>query len=307
MDWADIAAQARSGGSGGSTGGMYGAPQAPRNTGSGSFGGFQTPMVYMGSKRTPDTTREVTPGGGLIVDPGVAGRVNKARGSTWTQDEFAPADEAAARWYDLDDEERSEWAQYLITIGAIDAEDAGDYETLQAFWDKGVELASAYTARGKNITPKEALATFVGWDGSGQSAAGRARAAAAAAQEPFTGTRTSRSESINLSDPASAKALANYTLTQALGREALPEELEAYRSALNNYESENPTVSTTTATYEEGVQTDQSTRTRGGATAQGAQQILTDLAREEEDYAEYQAAGPIWNAFMASLASPIQM
>jgi hypothetical protein len=298
MDWADLAAQAKAGGSGGATGGMYGAPQGPRNTGSGSFGGFeQTPMVYMGKDR-----EHYYPGSFTAANE-QAGNVRSSIGGK----DYVPADEAAGRWYDLDEEERSEWAQYLITIGAIDPEDATDFDTLQAFWDKGVELASAYTARGKDITPKEALATYVGWDGSGQSAAARARAAAAAENAPFTGTRTSRSESINLSDPASAKALANYTLTQALGREALPEELEAYRAALNSYESENPSVSTTTATYEEGIQTDQKTTTQGGATAQGAQQTLQDLAREEEDFAEYQAAGPVWNAFMAALASPIQM
>lgn len=298
MDWAEIAARARSGGSGGTTGGMYGAPQAPSNSGTGSFGGFpqqQTPMVYMGQ------TEKYYPGS-FTERNEQAGNVR----STFVRD-LVPADEVSARWYDLDEEERSEWAQYLITIGAIDPEDANDYDTLQFFWDKGVELASAYTARGKDVDPKKALAVYVGWDGSGQSAAGRARAAAAKESEPFTGTRSMRRETVNLSDPASAKALANLALSQALGREALPEELEAYRTALNNYESENPTVSTSTATFEEGIQTDEKTTTRGGASAQGAAQILQDLAREEEDYAEYQAAGPIWNAFMASLASPIQM
>lgn len=220
---------------------------------------------------------------------------------------YQPADEASASWYDMDAEEREAFADYLVKIGAIDPEDRDDYDTLQAMWEKGIEISSGYTARGKDVTPEEALATWVGWDGSGQSAAARARAAAAAEQEPFTGSRTSRSTSINLSDPASAKALANYVLSKALGREALPEELDAYRDALNSYETENPSVTTTTATYEEGIQTAQKSTTKGGASASGAEQVLTDLSREEEDYAEYQAAGPIWNAFVASLASPVSM
>jgi hypothetical protein len=213
----------------------------------------------------------------------------------------------AASFYDMDDDARAEWGDYLVKIGLIDPEDADNFEVLQQFWDKGVELSSAFTARGKDVTVQDALATYAGWDGSGESAAARARAAKQAESEPFSGTRTQRTESINLSDPASAKNLANYVLSKALGREALPSEFAQYREALNAYEKQNPQVSTTTATYEEGIQTDQKTVTKGGATSAGAEQTLTDLAREEDDYAEYQAAGPIWNSMLAALASPVSL
>lgn len=264
-------------------------------------------MVYRGKKKTPDLTREVTPGGGLIVDPGMAGRINKAHGSTWSEKRYETADEAAASFYDMDEEERRQFADYLVQIGAIDEDDAWDFELLQQFWEKGVELSSAYTARGKDVTPEDALATLVGWDGSGESAAGRARAAKEAEEAPFSGVRTQISKSINLSDPKSAQALANYVLSKALGREALPEELAQYRDALNNYERSNPQISTTKATYEEGIQTNQETTTKGGATSSGAERVLVDLAREEPDYGEYQAAGPIWNAFLSALSSPVQV
>lgn len=266
----------------------------------GSRGGEPgVPMVYMGKSK-----REVYYPGSFTAGNEQAGNVRSRIVKT---DGIIPADEASASWYDLDDAERREFAEYLVRIGAIDPEDAEDYDTLQALWEKGVELSSGYTARGKEVTPRDALATWVGWDGSGESAAARARAAAAAESAPFTGSRTSRSTTVNLSDPASARSLANYVLSKALGREALPEEIDAYRDALNSYEENNPSVTTTTATYDEGIQTDQKSRTRGGATAAGSEQVLSDLAREEEDYAEYQAAGPVFNAVLAALQSPVQI
>jgi hypothetical protein len=266
--------------------------------GYGNGGDVGVPMVYRGKR-----TMEYPTGYATKAEEG--GRAPVMYGHK--VGDYQPADEASASWYDMDDEERKAFADYLIKIGAIDPEDAWNYDALQELWEKGIELSSGYTARGKDVTPEQALATWVGWDGSGESAAARARAAAAAEDEPFTGSRTARSTSINLSDPASAKALANYVVSKALGREALPEELAAYRDALNDYERENPSVTTTTATYKEGIETDQKSTTRGGATAAGSEQILTDIAREEEDYAEYQAAGPIWNAFLSALQSPVSM
>lgn len=297
VEWNDVASRAASGATGqtGSTTGIFSSAAGSAF----AAGGQAVPMVYLGK-----ATREIYYPGSLTEANEQAG---SARSRSVTSKDLITQDEAHQRFFDLDDEERAEWAQYLLKIGAIDQEDAWDFETLQGFWDKGVELSAAYTARGKEVDPRQALATFVGWDGSGESAASRARAAAAADSEPFTGSRTQRSTNINLSDPNSAKALANYVLSKALGREALPEELAAYREALNSYEQANPSVSTTTATYEDGIQTNQSTVTKGGATAAGSEQVLTDLAREEEDYAEYQAAGPIWNTVLAALQSPVQL
>lgn len=309
VDWTQLAQQARSGGSGGSTGGMYGAPQ-----GGGTFGGLRPssgqgePGVYMGTKSTP---KEYAPGD---TAPGskyeIGGRRPPQIGGG-DADTFVPQSEAEGRFYDLGWQGRKAFIDYLVMIGAIEEKDAWDLDLVQKFWNKGVEMAAGYAARGNKVTPSEALGIWVGWDGSGESAASRARAAAAEAGEPFEGVRTMRSETVSLSDPASAKALANWALSRALGREAMPGELEAYREALNDYESANPTVSTTRRTYEaqgdQSVPVSEKTRTSGGATAAGAQQTMEDLAREEPNFAEYQAAGPIWNAFVAALASPVSM
>lgn len=286
------------------------AAQGNSGTGGGG-GGFQygsgnpfarvedVPKVFVGKRN-----REFYYPGSFTARNEQAGNV---RSQQRTVRKYENADEYSASFYDMSDDERSAWGDYLVKIGAIEESDKWDFDVLQKFWDKGVELSSAFTARGRDITPKEALATYVGWDGSGDSAAGRARRAAMAEDAPFTGTRKMRSESINLSDPKSAKALTNYVLSKALGREANDEEIAQFREALNNYETANPTVTMSEATYKEGIQTGQTSKTKSGASSAGAEQVLTDLAREEPDYAEYQAAGPIWNAFLAALQSPVSM
>lgn len=260
--------------------------------------------VYTGSKYGSKESTVVR--GGRQGDALVPGARRSVQGFTEEDDAL---ENVQAQWFEVagDDEKMGKWARLLYENGHIDEEDMADYYTLQKMWfSMAEESANLWTTGKKAVGIWDAPRFLSGAAWLGDSENQRLRGAAGATTG-FVGSRTSVSKSVDLTDPLSAKALVNYTLSKALGREANAEELAAFTGALNSYESANPSISTTTATYsgEEGDSPDTSTVTTGGVTQDAAQQLLSDKARENPEYGAYQAATTYANALFASLSSPV--
>jgi hypothetical protein len=231
-------------------------------------------------------------------------------------DDVRPADDVAgmvAEWYGTPAFDR--WGQHLLKLGLIDPGDETSFEILDEAWRDAVALASRFPPS-KRITPFEAARLMAktggaaarsggGRGGGGGSRYGTAREAA------FTGARTvtSRQQNVDLTDPKTARAIANDALSQYLGRAATDEEITAFTASINAAERANPTVTdtTTTANYVEGEQTSQSSSstTSGGVTAAARNQIVADAAMQKPEYGAYQAASTYWNALLQSIGAPV--
>lgn len=113
------------------------------------------------------------------------------------------------------------------------------------------------------------------------------------------GTSTATSSDVNLTNKSTAESILNSALAQYLGRDATPDEVQAFKRSLNSAERANPQESTrTTSTDGAGSSSSQGV-SRGGV---NAQQKAEDFARAQEGSAEFQAAGRYMKAFDAALA-----
>lgn len=263
--------------------------------GSGSSG--PEPRVYFGTKRSmPLRRRSQTatqralglPGPSMIeVEPDYPKRVVE-------RDDARPYSAALGAFYGWTEDERAEWGRYLASIGYIDPEDADDYSTLLKAWNEVIDESARFTAAGKKMDPWAVARVIAGTDNDGGSGGGgRTRAGR---ERGFTGSRTSRSTDtqIDLTDGETARALVNQTLSKFLGRNATDQEISSFTTTLNNAERANPitAVTTTTDTFEDGLQTGStsSTTKSGGLSAAGKAQTLETSATNLPEYGAYQAA-----------------
>lgn len=187
------------------------------------------------------------------------------------------------------------WGKYLTDLGLVDPEDAASIEVLDSVWQDAVVLAANLYTQGKKITPWQAAALLKGANSRNGSRYGAG----------FSGTKRSRSTSVDLTDPATAKALINDTLANALGRAATEEEVRAFTSVINTAERANPTVTETVTTYNRGEAVSQSSTRSGGITDAGRRQMTLDQATTLPEYGAFQAAATYYNALLGALDSPV--
>src|SRR5665647_2202324 len=193
----------------------------------------------------------------------------------------------------------TQWGKKLLDLGLIDAGDETSVEILDAVWQDAVDLAARFLSSGKKVTPWKAAELMAqSGDGGGGSRYGSSGGA-------FTGNRSSTSTSVDLTDPATAKAITNDSLSQALGRAARPEELSQFLQVINSAERANPTVTTSNTRYDKDRPVAESSTTSGGLTSAARSQMVTDQAQGMPEYGAYQAATVYFNSLVDALDSPV--
>src|SRR5690606_33274625 len=121
-----------------------------------------TPLVWLGKSKTSKTMTPVARGDALI--PGISKRRSR--------DETAGLDEYLGSFLDMDSKARDEWADYLISLGIINDDQRYDFDVLRGAWETAGQLASEMYARGKKVSPRDALKIYAGSDrGSGAAGA----------------------------------------------------------------------------------------------------------------------------------------
>jgi succinate dehydrogenase/fumarate reductase flavoprotein subunit len=94
-----------------------------------------------------------------------------------------------------------------------------------------------------------------------------------------------------------AKSLTTSIFQQLLGRDPAPGELGNFAAALNAAEQAAPSTTTTTSNYDAtGQVVSQSSKTEGGLSAAGSQQLLADKVKGSTEYGVQQAATTFMNA-----------
>lgn len=172
----------------------------------------------------------------------------------------------------------------LVSLGLIDESDRSNMPLIDDIWNEAVDLSMKMTAAGRPMNPWTALALLGGESRRGRGGGG------------FTGTRST--PRVDLTDPISAKALVNETLSQYLGRNATDEEIRRFTATLNAAERANPVVETTT--YKDGQAV--SSVVSGGL---DRRQVVTDEAMKLPEYGAVQAATTYFQALVDALSSPV--
>lgn len=119
----------------------------------------------------------------------------------------------------------------------------------------------------------------------------------------YSGTVKSTSRSVSDITEGDAWSALRNTLSQMLGRDPSHDEVRKFAYRMNGIAAKNPTVTTTTGTYEDGHLVNQSSHTTGGFNANDIQQEAYEKAQNDPDYAEYQSATTYFNAALSALGS----
>jgi hypothetical protein len=208
------------------------------------------------------------------------------------------ASSTKAMFYQWTDAERNKWGDHLVAVGLIAPEDSRNWDVLRKMWEGVVDETANATTAGQKIDPWAMTDKIAGVGNGG----GKQQEAA-----KFTGAKTQTSTSTVLTDPATAKALIDNTLRDALGRRATDAELASFTATLNNAEKSHPTSTTTTANIVNDETKSQTSSTTGGLDSAGKSQVLLDEAMKKPDYGAYQASAYYMNALTSAIQSPVHV
>lgn len=248
--------------------------------GSGGGAAASEPTVVLDRGRGAKLRKNDITSDGAVIQRPRSGQGRRAVG----------ASEAEMEFYRWSDSERSEWGQYLVGLGVLSSEQADDFTTLYKAWQESVKESANFAIAGKVVTPREAAEML---------------AAGARASGPFSGTKTQTSTNVDLTDPTTARALVNQVLTNQLGRAATDDEIDRFTQILNTAERANPTLTTTTGTYEQGDLVSQSSTTQGGLTAAARQELVSDKVTATPEYGAYQAATTYFNTLLQGIGAVV--
>ena len=258
------------------------------------------PKVFWGLKSAPrqggSPPRQI--GGGATWTRGTPGSAyahTTGSSTPMLRDERGES-EARAKvydWYGSKDFDR--WGDTLLDLGLIEDGEQRNLEVLDEWWQRTIDESIKFTAAGKSLTPwmvVRALAkTGAGFDGAGGRGGG---------VTPFSGDRKTRSMSVDLTDPKTAKGIINDALSRRLGRAATDEEIRRFTEVINSAERDNPRVTDTTTTYEEDRAVAQSSTTSGGT---NPVEVVDEQAMQAPEYGAYQSASTYFNALLGTIGT----
>lgn len=243
--------------------------------------------------------------------PGTTGLSNKDLSALGEQAQARLGQRPSGQWMSIDDatnayytwtqKQRDDFRAKALVGGLLKFGD-GDVEA-SGLWGKLVQQAGNYGAQNIPMSPMDLLAGYVKQNSSGGQwvKQGNFEVNPLTGERRYVGPqfRTTTASNINLSDPATARAIATSIFQQLLGRDPGNGELSAYANALNQAEVQNPNQQTTTTQYDmtTGEATNTSSVTTGGLTDAGRQQLAEEEIKKKPEYATNQAATTYMNAF----------
>lgn len=269
--------------------------------GAGTLGSGQ--LVYMGTKRTEGTIRDVTAEG-----KGVTTKGPKISDDMQGYDDVLGLPALWAR-------EDPKKLQELINKGIITKipgfdSDMGMPEVLDA-WKRLVDASVELGSRGMKWSPWDIMETY----GNTKGKFGTERRGDfiydIATDKPvkYVGpkSKTTKSSRINLSSSEDVRAIAMQALREALGRAPTPEEVSQFTTSINAMERTTPEVTTTTTQLRPNLETGQveavseESTTSGGVSQAAIQNVISTAAEGTDEYAKYQGGTTFFNALLSML------
>lgn len=213
--------------------------------------------------------------------------------------------EAETAYYTWTQAQRDSFRSKALVAGLLKFGD-GDVEA-GALWKNLADQASNYGAQDQAISPMDLLAGYVkaNTNGSQWVRQGDFEVNQLTGEKRYVGPqfKTTTASRIDLTDPATARAIATQLFQQLLGRDPGQGEISSYANALSQSEAQNPSVQTTTTQYDmkTGDATNTSTVAAGGLTADAQAQLAADQIKKKPEYATTQAVTTYQNAFDAAV------
>ena len=213
--------------------------------------------------------------------------------------------DAENAYYTWTDKQRADFRAKALVGGLLKIGD-GDIEA-GALWKNLVDQAANYGNAGQAVSPTDLLAGYVKANSGGTPwvKQGNFEINSITGEKRYIGPqfRTTTATNMNLTDPATARAVATSVFQQLLGRDPGQGEIQAYAQALTQSEIQNPSRTTTTTQYDmtTGDPTNTSSYSTGGMTAEEQQQLAIDAIKKKPEYAQVQAATTYANALESAV------
>lgn len=194
------------------------------------------------------------------------------------------------QFYTWDDATKQKFRSQLALTG-MDVQRMNDAQ-LQKAWAGYVAQSGAYwqNGNGKGLTP---------WDVMSMDMANREQ------QGPTKSTSTSTSTALDISTREDANYIAQQAARSLLGRDPTQQEISKLLGTLNQYERNNPRVTTSTQTSIQqpgGDNTSESSSTtQGGVSAEARNMLAQQQLKQGPEYGAYQAATTYFNDLMQVL------
>lgn len=261
--------------------------------GMGASGSGGPGRVFMGF--TPGKTANSP----FMSEAGQARRQTQPREPSWWSTEGA-----TSQYFNWTQKQRDDFRAKGLLSGLL-TQGAGDLEAY-SLWQNLVQQASLYGAQGQRVGPLDILSGYVksnssgGWVKQGDFEV-----------NPLTGekryigpaTKTTTQTNVNLSDPATARAIATKVFQDLLGRDPGQGEISAYANALSQSEQSDPSSTTTTTQYDPttGEATNSASVSTGGMTDDERALLAADQLKKGKEYGAYQAATTYMNALQSAV------
>lgn len=208
-------------------------------------------------------------------------------------------DGATGQYFNWTQKQRDDFRAKGLLSGLL-TQGAGDLESY-SLWQNLVNQAALYGAQGQQVGPLDILTGYVkGNSSGGWIKQGDFEVNPVTGEKRYIGPKfkTTTQTSVNLSDPATARAIATKVFQDLLGRDPGQGEIGSYASALSQSEMQNPSNTTTVTQFDPttGEATNASNVTTGGMTDDARALLASDAAKKKPEYGAYQAATTYMNA-----------
>lgn len=277
-----------------------------------------SPSTTAGAGLTPEERDALTQfmgvngasaGTGRVWMPGPppdALRAKAPKGAQQYGGAYVTEDQADAQYFNWTQKQRDDFRAKGLLSGML-TQGAGDLEAY-SLWQNLVKQSSLYGAQDKPVSPLDILSGYVQSNAPGgwiKSSDGQWETNPVTGEKRYIGPKfkTTTQSNVNLTDPATARAIATKIFQDLLGRDPNQGEIAAYANALSQSEANNPSVTTTTTQYDPttGEPIGSNSVTAGGMTADGQQLLAEDQLKKGKEYGAVQAATTYENALLAAV------
>lgn len=192
--------------------------------------------------------------------------------------------DAVNQFYTWDDNTKQQFRAQLALAGA-NTDQMTDMQLAKA-WESYVAQSGAYwqNGNGRGLTPWDILAM----DRTNREKQGPTKT-------------TSTSTALDISTRQDAQAIAQSAARSLLGRDPTQSEITKLLGTLNQYERNNPRVTTSESIQQPGGGGSQTSTTTGGVSDAARQVLAQEQAKQNPEYGAYQAATTYYEAMMQVL------
>lgn len=190
-----------------------------------------------------------------------------------------------------------------MQVGGLIAADDGILEAFKK-WEELVKMSARLGRQNQKVSPWDLLGSYVeaaGGTGGRWVRQGDFEVNSATGERRYVGPqfKTVTNTRVDMTDPATAKAIATKLFQDMLGRDPAPGELSTFATALGTAEKDNPITETVTTEFDKvsGDPIGSTSTAEGGMTAEGRAYIGEQQIKKGKEYGAFQAGTYLQNAF----------